>query len=60
MQGNVRGQSGGGLDIQGIIQEYKVASGGNINAGDFVKFINNYNNINLRYRNRYCKWSRSR
>lgn len=35
--------SGKGIDINGIIEEYKVASGGNVNTGDFVKFINNYN-----------------
>ena len=29
--------------IDGIIKEYKVASGENINAGDFVKFVNEYN-----------------
>ena len=40
MQGNVLGQAGGGLKINGIIQEYKVASGGKIRAGDFVKFVN--------------------
>lgn len=36
------GLSKKGMDIDGIIEEYKVASDGNINAGDFVKFINNY------------------
>lgn len=35
--------SGKGVDINGIIEEYKVANGGNVNAGDFVNFINNYN-----------------
>lgn len=30
----------GGLDINGIIEEYKVYSGGNVSAGDFVSFIN--------------------
>lgn len=44
MQGNVLGQTSGGLKINGIIEEYKVASGGNIRAGDFVKFINAYRN----------------
>jgi len=33
--------AGGGLNISGIIEEYQVASGGNVNAGDFVKYINN-------------------
>lgn len=40
-KGNVLGQTGGGSKINGIIEEYKVASGGNINAGDFVAFVNN-------------------
>lgn len=31
---------GGGNKINGIIEEYKVASGGNVSAGDFVRFIN--------------------
>ena len=39
MQGNVLGQSGSGIKINGLIEEYRVASGGNINAGDFVKFM---------------------
>lgn len=42
MQGNVLGQAGANLKINGIIEEYKVASGGNIRGGDFVKFIDNY------------------
>jgi len=42
MQGNVLGQTGSGLKINGIIEEYQVASGGKVNAGDFVTFINNY------------------
>ena len=33
--------------INGIIEEYKVASGGNINAGDFVSFVKEYNARNL-------------
>ena len=41
MQGNVLGQAGGSSKINGIIEEYKVASGGNVNAGDFVRLINN-------------------
>lgn len=44
MQGNILGQTGGGLKINGIIEEYKVASGGNVRAGDFVKFVNTYRN----------------
>lgn len=40
MQGNVLGQSGGSLKINGIIEEYKVAAGENVNAGDFVKYVN--------------------
>lgn len=39
MQGNVLGQSGGGLKIDEIIKEYQVVSGGNVNVGDFVKYI---------------------
>ena len=31
---------GGGSKINGLIEEYVVASGGNVNAGDFVKFVN--------------------
>ena len=42
MQGTILGQSSGSK-INGIIEEYKVANEGNVNAGDFVKFIeNNY------------------
>ena len=33
--------AGGSSKINGIIEEYKVASGGNVNAGDFVRLINN-------------------
>lgn len=40
MQGNVLGQTGSSLKINGLIEEYKVVSGGNINAGDFVSFVN--------------------
>lgn len=43
MQGNVLGQSGSGLKIDELIKEYKVASGGNVSAGDFVKFVEKYN-----------------
>ncbi len=39
MQGNVLGQVGGSSKINGIIEEYIVNSGGNISAGDFVKYI---------------------
>lgn len=42
MQGNVLGQLGGGIKINGIIEEYKVASGENVRVGEFVKYINNY------------------
>ena len=34
-----------GINIDGIIEEYQVASGGNVNAGDFVKFVNGYRTI---------------
>ena len=40
MQGNVLGQTGSSLKINGLIEEYTVASGGNVNAGDFVSFVN--------------------
>ena len=46
MQGNILGQnnssSNSNLKINGIIEEYTVASGGNVNAGDFVSFVNEY------------------
>ena len=32
---------GGGLEINGIIEQYKISAGENISAGDFVEFINN-------------------
>ena len=34
-----------GINIDGIIEEYQVASGGNVNAGDFVKFVKGYRTI---------------
>lgn len=40
MQGNVLGQTGGGLNIKGLLKEYEVASGGKVRTGDFVKYIN--------------------
>lgn len=36
------GGSGGGLDINGVIEQYKVASGATVNAGDFVEFASNW------------------
>lgn len=51
MQGNVLGQTGSNLKINGIIEEYKVASGGKVNAGDFVKFVNGYNNAEMEIKN---------
>lgn len=36
---NVTG-GGSGVDINGVIKEYQVAAGQNINAGDFVEFVN--------------------
>ena len=30
---------GGGLDINGVIEQYKVNAGANVSAGDFVEFI---------------------
>lgn len=32
----------GGLNIHGIVEKYRVAAGGNVKAGDFVEFVNNY------------------
>lgn len=40
-QGKVLGAACG-IKINGIIEEYTVASGGNVSAGDFVKFVNEY------------------
>lgn len=34
----------GGIDIQGIINQYQAEAGENISAGDFVEFINRYFN----------------
>lgn len=31
--------SGGGLDINGVIEQYKVNEGATVNAGDFVEFV---------------------
>lgn len=33
-----------GIDIDGIIKEYEIASNGNVNAGDFVKYITEHRN----------------
>ncbi|MCM1052445.1 MAG: hypothetical protein NC483_00485 [Ruminococcus sp.] len=41
MRGRINGV-GGGSKINGIINDYMVASGGNINAGDFVTYINDF------------------
>ena len=35
---------GSGLDINGIIREYKVNAGATVNAGDFVEFVNKCGN----------------
>lgn len=32
-------ESGGGLDINGVIEQYKVNAGANVSAGDFVEFV---------------------
>ena len=37
-----------GTGINGIIEEYKVASGNNISAGSFVKFVNDYGTQGLK------------
>ena len=39
MIGSLNLAGGGSSKINGIIEEYKVASGGNIDAGDFVRFV---------------------
>lgn len=41
---SVNVSSDGGLDINGIIREYKVNAGANVNAGDFVEFVNKCGN----------------
>lgn len=51
MQGNVLGQVGGSSKINGIIEEYKVASGGNVNAGDFVRFVDDTYSENVQLSN---------
>ena len=38
--GNI--ESGGGLAINGIIEQYKVNAGATVNAGDFVEFVNKW------------------
>lgn len=38
----VVGNSRDAVDVQGIIKEYEVKAGQNINAGDFVEFFNEY------------------
>lgn len=35
-------ETGGGLEINGIIDKYVVADGGSVSAGDFVQFVNEY------------------
>lgn len=42
MIGKIKLSKGKSYDIDGIIQEYTVANNGNVNAGDFVKFVNSY------------------
>ena len=37
---NLRKGHGGNISINGLIQQYKVSSSGEISAGDFVKFVN--------------------
>ena len=45
VQGNY---AGGGLDINGAINEYVVNAGANVNAGDFVEFITKWGASNYR------------
>ena len=35
--------SGGDIAINGIVEQYKVDAGATVNAGDFVEFVNKYN-----------------
>lgn len=58
MQGNVLGQTGSSLKINGLIEEYTVASGGNVNAGDFVSFVNDSisNENELELNSNAVKW----
>ncbi len=39
IMGIIDGLTGGGMDINGAINEYVVNAGANVNAGDFVEFI---------------------
>ncbi len=41
----------GGLEINGIIEEYKANAGENINVGDFVGFVNFKNNTDVKLSN---------
>jgi hypothetical protein len=34
--------SGGGLDIRGVIEQYRVNAGKSVNAGDFVEFVHKF------------------
>lgn len=46
---------GSGLTINGIIEQYKVAAGANVSAGDFVSFVENPGFGNkVVYENTYC------
>lgn len=40
---------GGGANINGIIEQYRVAAGENISAGDFVQFIHEFGNSTQLY-----------
>jgi hypothetical protein len=42
-----RKSGGGGIDINGIVESYKVAAGETISAGDFVEFVNKITETNL-------------
>ena len=52
-QGKVVGQSGG-YRINGIIEQYIVAAGENINIGDFVQYTNEYDTIKKEISDNYA------
>lgn len=45
--GNIESGGGGGLAINGIIEQYKVNAGATVNAGDFVEFVNKWGSNNV-------------
>lgn len=45
--GTPTGEASGTLAINGVIRQYKVNAGANVNAGDFVEFVNKFKSSNL-------------